>query len=145
MFQDKVDRRKEAKKNADSEKPLRPNRGREVESDEEDSPEKRTAHFKATTSPKTKSPKNTSDPSKILSGVIFALSGFQNPLRGEIRSKALSMGAKYVEDIISAVILTGLLLFLLFYLVPNCPSMASGTCGGSKNNVYIYISFLFIF
>lgn len=109
MLQDKVDRRKEAKKNADSEKPLRPNRGREVESDEEDLPEKRTPHSKATTSPKTKSPKNTSDPSKILSGVIFALSGFQNPLRGEIRSKALSMGAKYVEDIISAVILTGLL------------------------------------
>lgn len=33
-------------------------------------------------------------PSQILKGVVFALSGFQNPLRSEIRSKALSMGAK---------------------------------------------------
>ena len=34
----------------------------------------------------------------LLSGVVFAISGFQNPLRGEIRGKALEMGAKYESD-----------------------------------------------
>ena len=34
----------------------------------------------------------------LLRGVVFALSGFQNPLRGEIRGKAMEMGAKYEPD-----------------------------------------------
>ena len=34
----------------------------------------------------------------LLRGVRFAISGFQNPLRGEIRAKALEMGAKYEPD-----------------------------------------------
>merc|ERR1712192_108198 len=34
----------------------------------------------------------------LLRGVVFAISGFQNPLRGEIRGKALEMGAKYEPD-----------------------------------------------
>ncbi|CAB4060184.1 XRCC1 [Lepeophtheirus salmonis] len=32
---------------------------------------------------------------KLFSGVVFVISGFQNPLRSEIRSKALAMGAVY--------------------------------------------------
>ena len=36
--------------------------------------------------------------SKLFEGVVFALSGFQNPLRGEIRQKALDMGARYRPD-----------------------------------------------
>jgi len=35
---------------------------------------------------------------EFLKGVNFAISGFQNPLRGEIRQKALDMGAKYSGD-----------------------------------------------
>jgi len=35
---------------------------------------------------------------ELLKGVIFTISGFQNPLRGEIRKKGLDMGAKYCGD-----------------------------------------------
>ncbi|XP_040582002.1 DNA repair protein XRCC1 [Lepeophtheirus salmonis] len=35
---------------------------------------------------------------KLFSGVVFVISGFQNPLRSEIRSKALAMGAVYSGD-----------------------------------------------
>ncbi|XP_071441192.1 DNA repair protein XRCC1 isoform X2 [Hetaerina americana] len=35
---------------------------------------------------------------QLLEGVVFVMSGFQNPLRGELRSKALEMGAKYKPD-----------------------------------------------
>jgi len=34
----------------------------------------------------------------LMKGVVFTISGFQNPLRGEIRQKALEMGAKYCGD-----------------------------------------------
>ena len=34
----------------------------------------------------------------IMAGVTFALSGFKNPLRGQLRDKALAMGAKYEPD-----------------------------------------------
>ncbi|KAK3515767.1 hypothetical protein QTP70_030465 [Hemibagrus guttatus] len=36
--------------------------------------------------------------SRIMEGVVFVLSGFQNPFRGELRDKALSMGARYRPD-----------------------------------------------
>lgn len=35
---------------------------------------------------------------KLLSGVTFVLSGYQNPERGDIRQKALDMGARYKAD-----------------------------------------------
>lgn len=35
---------------------------------------------------------------KLFEGVIFTISGYQNPLRGELRQKALDMGAKYRPD-----------------------------------------------
>lgn len=35
---------------------------------------------------------------QLLRGVTFAMSGFPNPLRGQIREKALAMGAKYLPD-----------------------------------------------
>ncbi|KAI9999936.1 hypothetical protein NQD34_011779 [Periophthalmus magnuspinnatus] len=35
---------------------------------------------------------------RIMEGVVFVLSGFQNPFRGELREKALEMGAKYRPD-----------------------------------------------
>ena len=34
----------------------------------------------------------------IQKGVRFALSGFKNPYRGQLRDKALAMGAKYEPD-----------------------------------------------
>ncbi|KAL2926916.1 DNA-repair protein XRCC1 [Bienertia sinuspersici] len=36
--------------------------------------------------------------SKLLEGVVFALSGFVNPERGTLRSQALEMGAEYQPD-----------------------------------------------
>lgn len=36
--------------------------------------------------------------SRIMEGVVFVLSGFQNPFRGELRDRALEMGAKYRPD-----------------------------------------------
>ncbi len=33
-----------------------------------------------------------------LNGVIFALSGFQNPLRSQIRDQGIKLGAKYRPD-----------------------------------------------
>ena len=38
------------------------------------------------------------DTSRLLDGVIFALSGYKNPQRGEIRDKATKLGAKYETD-----------------------------------------------
>lgn len=35
---------------------------------------------------------------RLMNGVVFVLSGFQNPFRGELREKALEMGAKYRPD-----------------------------------------------
>lgn len=34
----------------------------------------------------------------VFDGVIFALSGFQNPLRSQIRDKGIKLGAKYRPD-----------------------------------------------
>ena len=33
-----------------------------------------------------------------MEGVVFVLSGFQNPFRADLRDKALAMGAKYRPD-----------------------------------------------
>ncbi|XP_065009719.1 DNA-repair protein XRCC1 isoform X2 [Musa acuminata AAA Group] len=41
---------------------------------------------------------NKMDFSKLLEGVVFALSGFVNPERATLRSKALEMGAEYQPD-----------------------------------------------
>jgi len=38
------------------------------------------------------------DQSTIMKNVVFVLSGFQNPLRSELRSKATAMGAVYNDD-----------------------------------------------
>ncbi|KAG7469034.1 hypothetical protein MATL_G00124570 [Megalops atlanticus] len=35
---------------------------------------------------------------RVLEGVVVVLSGFQNPFRGELRDKALAMGARYRPD-----------------------------------------------
>lgn len=49
--------------------------------------------------PKTKAKTEPQVPfKKIMEGVVFVLSGFQNPFRGDLREKALEMGAKYRPD-----------------------------------------------
>ncbi|KAF3839453.1 hypothetical protein F7725_018170 [Dissostichus mawsoni] len=51
--------------------------------------------------PKPKQPKASAQQvplKRILEGVVFVLSGFQNPIRGDLREKALEMGAKYRPD-----------------------------------------------
>ena len=36
--------------------------------------------------------------SRIMEKVVFAMSGYQNPYRGELRDRAVAMGAKYKPD-----------------------------------------------
>lgn len=43
-------------------------------------------------------PKATKPLAKLMEGVVFTISGIQNPERADIREKALSMGAKYRPD-----------------------------------------------
>ncbi|XP_030638162.1 DNA repair protein XRCC1 [Chanos chanos] len=60
---------------------------------------KRESLTKADTKPKTKSKPAEPVPfNRIMEGVVFVLSGFQNPFRGELRDKALAMGARYRPD-----------------------------------------------
>jgi DNA-repair protein XRCC1 len=40
----------------------------------------------------------TNDQSQIMKNVVFVLSGFQNPLRSELRTKASLMGAIYNDE-----------------------------------------------
>uniref|UniRef100_A0A8C2FCV6 DNA repair protein XRCC1 n=1 Tax=Cyprinus carpio TaxID=7962 RepID=A0A8C2FCV6_CYPCA len=51
--------------------------------------------------PKPKPKPKSAEPvpfNRILEGVVFVLSGFQNPFRGELRDTALAMGARYRPD-----------------------------------------------
>ncbi|XP_016327774.1 DNA repair protein XRCC1-like [Sinocyclocheilus anshuiensis] len=51
--------------------------------------------------PKPKPKAKSAEPvpfNRIMEGVVFVLSGFQNPLRGELRDKALALGARYRPD-----------------------------------------------
>lgn len=45
-----------------------------------------------------KKPKMTKPFSQLLDGVVAVLSGFQNPLRSQLRDKLLALGAKYKPD-----------------------------------------------
>lgn len=38
------------------------------------------------------------DQSQLMKNVVFVLSGFQNPLRADLRTKATKMGATYSDD-----------------------------------------------
>ncbi|XP_028837809.1 DNA repair protein XRCC1 isoform X2 [Denticeps clupeoides] len=69
------------------------------------SSDKRESLSKPSAKPEPKPrPKPKAEPSepvpfnRILEGVVFVLSGFQNPFRGELRDKALAMGARYRPD-----------------------------------------------
>ncbi|KAL7835743.1 hypothetical protein SRHO_G00280900 [Serrasalmus rhombeus] len=63
--------------------------------------DQKTPEKKPESKPKPKARPKTAETvplNKILEGVVFVLSGFQNPFRGELREKALVMGAKYRPD-----------------------------------------------
>lgn len=72
------------------------------------SPAQRSTEKKKESFPKSeKTPKQQKAKSKgveqvpfnrLMDGVVFVLSGFQNPFRGELREKALEIGAKYRPD-----------------------------------------------
>uniref|UniRef100_A0A673A2J3 DNA repair protein XRCC1 n=1 Tax=Sphaeramia orbicularis TaxID=375764 RepID=A0A673A2J3_9TELE len=63
---------------------------------------KRESHPKPEAKPKQQKAKSENAQqvpfNRIMEGVVFVLSGFQNPFRGELREKALDMGAKYRPD-----------------------------------------------
>uniref|UniRef100_A0A8C2ZV43 DNA repair protein XRCC1 n=1 Tax=Cyclopterus lumpus TaxID=8103 RepID=A0A8C2ZV43_CYCLU len=60
---------------------------------------KRESQSKPEPKPKQQKASGTQVPFKrMMEGVVFVLSGFQNPFRGELREKALDMGAKYRPD-----------------------------------------------
>lgn len=65
------------------------------------SSEQKTPEKKVESKPKPKSRPKPADNvpfNRIMEGVVFVLSGFQNPFRGELRDKALAMGARYRPD-----------------------------------------------
>uniref|UniRef100_A0A673A479 DNA repair protein XRCC1 n=1 Tax=Sphaeramia orbicularis TaxID=375764 RepID=A0A673A479_9TELE len=66
------------------------------------SPSSRESHPKPEAKPKQQKAKSENAQqvpfNRIMEGVVFVLSGFQNPFRGELREKALDMGAKYRPD-----------------------------------------------
>ncbi|XP_018494905.1 DNA repair protein XRCC1 [Galendromus occidentalis] len=68
------------------------NQGVEVNSDEE------CKSKGASTSSGGESRSNREKGRKVLDGVVFVLSGFQNPLRKELRDMALALGARYSPD-----------------------------------------------
>ena len=62
---------------------------------------KRDIQPKPEPKPKQKSKSKTEQQvpfNRLMEGVVFVLSGFQNPFRGELREKALELGAKYRPD-----------------------------------------------
>lgn len=67
------------------------------------SPVQKAADRKRESEPKTKQKAKSQEEeqvpfTRLMEGVVFVLSGFQNPFRGELREKALEMGAKYRPD-----------------------------------------------
>ncbi|ODM91801.1 DNA repair protein XRCC1, partial [Orchesella cincta] len=52
----------------------------------------------ATPSKKPKKARRTKPFNKLFEGVVFAMSGYENPQRGQIRDKAVEMGARYKAD-----------------------------------------------
>ncbi|KAK0424299.1 hypothetical protein QR680_008601 [Steinernema hermaphroditum] len=79
-----------------SQGPSEPKRRVVIESDEEDETEDWPS-----TSTKNSSQNNSQSLEKIdeiLKGVCFSLSGYQNPMRSDLRDKAVEMGAKYCND-----------------------------------------------
>ncbi|XP_046889171.1 DNA repair protein XRCC1 isoform X1 [Hypomesus transpacificus] len=68
----------------------------------EETPDKKRDNLKSETKPKPAKDKTQDSKqvpfNRIMEGVVFVLSGFQNPFRAELRDKALAMGAKYRPD-----------------------------------------------
>lgn len=57
-----------------------------------------TSRNAGTPAKKPKKIRKTKPFNKLMEGVSFVISGFENPLRGQIRDKAVGMGARYKAD-----------------------------------------------
>ena len=74
------------------------------EEDETAQEQKKIGSFFAKKQAEKKSKRNQADEiplndhSKLMKDVVFVLSGFQNPLRSELRNKATEMGAIYHDE-----------------------------------------------
>ncbi|XP_039284442.1 DNA repair protein XRCC1 isoform X3 [Nilaparvata lugens] len=71
---------------------------RKQSSDEKGAKRKETTTQQRNRDPPAEPVRPTVDFNKILHDVRFSLSGYENPLRSEIRNKGLEMGAKYSND-----------------------------------------------
>ncbi|XP_069680650.1 DNA repair protein XRCC1-like [Periplaneta americana] len=64
-----------------------------------DKTDRHNSKTKMKTEPVPKKPKRVGKPfEELLNGVVLVISGYQNPLRGNLRTMALEMGAKYKPD-----------------------------------------------
>lgn len=78
--------------------PSRPNGAAQSVPRKRPSPSHPSSEPSASKKPKTVKPAASVPFNQVLKGVTFVLSGYQNPLRGIVRDKALAMGAKYKPD-----------------------------------------------
>merc|ERR1711874_443586 len=72
--------------------------GGKVKGEKKEKNEKKDSRERREKNEKKETKRKTAKFGKLLDGVVFTISGFQNPLRGEIRGKALEMGARYRGD-----------------------------------------------
>lgn len=71
---------------------------RTLSPDVKSSPKPGPSTSSGTPAKKAKKARKTKPFKKLFEGVVFSMSGFENPLRGQIRDKAVEMGAKYKAD-----------------------------------------------
>uniref|UniRef100_A0A1I7YSG6 BRCT domain-containing protein n=1 Tax=Steinernema glaseri TaxID=37863 RepID=A0A1I7YSG6_9BILA len=87
-------RKKETPSPMSSQGPTHPKRRVTIDSDEEDEVEE----WPAASSKTSKSSEESEKIDGLLNGVCFSLSGYQNPMRSDLRDKGIEMGAKYCND-----------------------------------------------
>ncbi|KAK9054693.1 hypothetical protein SSX86_025772 [Deinandra increscens subsp. villosa] len=73
-------------------------RDADKKSDQKEPVDKKDKHQAGQTTTSTESSVGANKFSKLMEGVVFALSGFVNPERSTLRSQALEMGAQYQGD-----------------------------------------------
>jgi DNA-repair protein XRCC1 len=99
MFQKYKSENKTTISDKEETKPIvkKPNLFKQPDDDDDDVPIKTSPKHRSSSS--SSSSNNTQiAKNQILKGVIFALSGFVNPERSELRDKGLKLGAKYRPD-----------------------------------------------
>ena len=95
------EKKRESFSNKANSLPVKNNQDRDASQKKEEAFKKRKVLDKGETSEesrKKEKPQKYGKFKELLRGVHFTISGFQNPLRGEIRQKGLDMGAQYHGD-----------------------------------------------